>query len=124
MNDGKEIESKSPSSGCGKGLGNDPGLTIGRGNIYISYFVYQKYFAGIETIALLPRGDSFLILPVFSQASGGRILKIRNARGDRAVHAADFLRERGIDDTQELQCSLHWDDSAAALVVSPTVPGD
>jgi|GEM_PF-991742 hypothetical protein len=95
------------------------GVTIGRGNIYIESGVYLRYFNDIETIALLPSGDQFLILPIFSQASGGRILKLRNSRGDRVVHAADFLREHGIEDDKVLQCYYHWDSAAAALVVSP-----
>ncbi len=42
-----------------------------------------------------------LVLPVRYAASGGYVLKIRNAAGDRVVDAGDFFRDHGLDDGAE-----------------------
>jgi hypothetical protein len=94
-----------------------PVVQIARGNIYIDAEVYKLYFGGTETVALLQRTPGFLIMPIFSFASGGRIVKVRNSRGDRVVTAPDFLREHGFEDENERTCKVHWDSGTAALVV-------
>lgn len=94
-----------------------PTVSIKNGNLYVDHLLYKKFFSGIETIALLKRDTGFLVMPVFSQASGGRLLKVRNAIGDRVVTATDFLQEFGLDEHDEKNFSATWDSSSAALFV-------
>ncbi len=99
-------------------------VCIRNGNLYVDSELYKKFFPGIETIALLKRAPGFLVMPIHSQASGGRLLKMRNATGDRVVTATDFLQEFGLSDEQEQKFEATWDSSAAALYVDVTKPHD
>ena len=92
-------------------------VAIRNGNLYVEHELYKKFFNGIETIALLKRDTGFLVMPVFSQASGGRLLKMRNAAGDRVVTATDFLQDFNLDEHAEKNFLATWDSSAAALFV-------
>ncbi len=95
-------------------------VSIRNGNLYIDHEICQKFFPGIETIALLKREPGFLVMPVFSQSSGGRLLKLRNSRGDRVVTATDFLHDLGINHEQEQSFKATWESESAALVVDPS----
>ena len=46
--------------------------------------------------------DDLLILPIVTAEAGGFLVKQVNARGDRAIHAADFFRLNSIDETQDI----------------------
>jgi hydrogenase maturation protease len=95
-------------------------VSVRNGNLYIGHEVCQKFFPGIETIALLKREPGFLVMPVFSQSSGGRLLKLRNSKGDRVVTATDFLHDLGINYEQEQSFKATWESESAALVVDLT----
>ena len=86
------------------------------GNLYIDAPIYEKYFASVDAVILLNGDGKILILPVHSQSSGGNLLKIRNAKGDRCVSAVSFLRQNGFEDSFERICSVAWDNQSAALV--------
>jgi hydrogenase maturation protease len=92
-------------------------IRIRGGNLYIDNELCKRFFTGIETIALLKRETGFLVMPVFNQASGGRLLKVRNSIGDRVVTATDFLQECGLTDEIERSYAANWDSGAAALFV-------
>ncbi len=92
-------------------------ISIRNGNVYVEHELYTRFFSGIETIALLKCDSGFLLMPVFSQASGGRLLKMRNALGDRVVTATDFLQEFGLSDGGQGNYAATWDSQAAALFV-------
>jgi hydrogenase maturation protease len=95
-------------------------IHIRSGNLYVDHDLYKRFFPGIETIALLKRDQGFLVMPVFSQASGGRLLKMRNSAGDRVVTATDFLQECGLADEIDRSYIATWDSGAAALFVDLT----
>lgn len=97
-------------------------ISIKNGNLYVGRDLYKKFFSGIETIALLKRDTGFLVMPVFSQASGGRLLKMRNPAGDRVVTATDFLQEFNLAEQDERVFSAIWDSSAAALFIDLNQP--
>ncbi|MBS2005011.1 MAG: hypothetical protein JST44_26095 [Cyanobacteria bacterium SZAS LIN-5] len=97
-------------------------ISIKNGNLYVGRDLYKKFFSGIETIALLKRDTGFLVMPVFSQASGGRLLKMRNPAGDRVVTATDFLQEFNLAEQDERVFSATWDSSAAALFIDLNQP--
>jgi len=93
-------------------------VTIRRGALLLSADVYQRYFAGLENVVLLRDGDHLVIMPVRHAAAGGYLLKVRNAKGDRTVTAAEFFRDGGIEDDRELSLSAAWDSQRVALVAA------
>jgi hypothetical protein len=91
-------------------------LAVRRGGLYLARELYERYFGGREAVILLRRDDDLLVLPVHHAGAGGYLLQVRNANGDRVVHAADFLRTHGIDDDAELQLAASWNSAAAGLL--------
>jgi len=91
-------------------------VNLKRGALYLSCDVYDRYFAGLETVILLRRGQDLCILPVKHAAAGGYLLKLRNKVGDRVVHAPDFFRGHGIDENVALELSVAWSTEQGALV--------
>jgi len=67
-------------------------VAIRRGNIYLSRELCGAHLAGAHSIALVAHDEGVLIVPLIQQSAGGMLLKIRNARGDRVLHAQEFLR--------------------------------
>jgi hypothetical protein len=93
-------------------------VTMRRGSLYIRRAVCERYFAGLEAVMLLRRGDDLLILPVRHAAAGGFLLKFMNLAGDRVVNAPDFFRAQGIEDHVCRDLSVTWVSRDAALVAS------
>jgi len=93
-------------------------VSLKRGSLYVSCDVYDRYFAGLETVILLRRDQDLCVLPVRHAAAGGYLLKLRNKAGDRVVHAPDFFRECGIDENVELELSVAWSTERGALVAA------
>jgi hypothetical protein len=91
-------------------------LTVRRGGLYLSGDLYARHFAGIDAVILLRRDDDLVVLPVHHAAAGGYLLKLRNASGDRVVHAAAFFRAQGIEDSTELQLTASWSPAFAGLL--------
>jgi hypothetical protein len=56
-----------------------------------------------------------LVLPVRHAASGGYIMKIRNAAGDRVINGADFFRDQGLDDQAEWAGDFAWCERSGGL---------
>ncbi|MEM9728141.1 MAG: hypothetical protein AAF997_06115, partial [Myxococcota bacterium] len=59
--------------------------------------------------------DALLVMPVRHAASGGYLLKLRNAAGDRVVNAMDFFREHGVRGDDERTLKAEWSRQHAAL---------
>lgn len=96
-----------------------PVATVVRGNVYLLRETCDTYLRGIQSVALLERENRILIVPLIQESAGGLLLKIRNARGDRVIHAQEFFRQNGfVEDFQERNVQVHWSTEAAALVVS------
>ncbi len=92
-------------------------LTIQKGNIYLSSAQYETYFAGVEAVVLLKRDDVILLMPV-QNASGGLLLKIRNANGDRVVHAAEFFMFNEVECQDLRTIDAYWNTDMAALILN------
>lgn len=92
-------------------------LTIQKGNIYISSAQYETYFGGVEAVVLLKRENVFLLMPV-QNASGGLLLKIRNADGDRVVHAAEFFMLNDVECQEPRSVDASWNTDLAALILN------
>ncbi|GIX26764.1 MAG: hypothetical protein KatS3mg123_0645 [Burkholderiales bacterium] len=94
-------------------------VSICRGSLYLPREMYDLYFAGAQTVALVAREDKILVIPLVPGSAGGLLVKTRNARGDRVVHAQEFFRENGFaEDFQQHVVLAQWSPEAAALVLS------
>jgi len=89
-------------------------LTLQGGSIYLEVEVYEAYFRGIETVAVLLDEEHLSVLPI--RAGAGLLVKRRNAHGDRVIHATETLRPRGLDEAQSLRLPVKWDSQRGALV--------
>jgi hypothetical protein len=101
-------------------------VTVSKGNLYLSREVCDSHLRGIEAVALLERDGQVMIVPLLPESGGGLLLKIRNAHGDRVIHAQEFFREKGyLEDFEERRFAMRWSAEAAALVIAsiPKLPG-
>lgn len=93
-------------------------ITVVRGNLYLSREICETYLSDIEAIALLDREDKVLIVPLMPESGGGLLLKVRNAHGDRVIHAQEFFRDKGyLEDFESRIFPLSWSQESAALVL-------
>lgn len=95
-------------------------ITIARGNIYLPLEVCETYFKGIECVALMPHEEGVLIVPLIGQSAGGLLLKIKNMRGDRVIHAQEFWRQHGYAEIFAecpCPCPVRWSSERAALLM-------
>ncbi len=94
-------------------------VKIARGNIYIPFETYDKYLKNIEAVALLSDEKGFLIFPLIQQSAGGLILKIKNLQGDRIIHAQEFFRNNGYEETfDEKFCEAVWESERHAILIN------
>ena len=110
-----------PNDGPAEAAVADPLASAGvsGGNLYLAREACDRYLPGIESVALLSRDTHVLILPLTRESGGGLLLKIRNARGDRVIHAQEFFRSHGYaEEAVARRVAMGWDASAAALVLS------
>lgn len=93
-------------------------VKVVRGNLYLSRETCEACLLGIQAVALLDRTDHVLIVPLLPESGGGLLLKVRNAHGDRVIHAQEFFREKGyLEDFEERNFPLYWSEELAALVL-------
>jgi hypothetical protein len=98
-------------------------LRITRGSLYLDRGLCDLYLPGISSVALLQRDGQVLLLPLHGATAGGALLKTRNARGDRVVHAPEFLRTLGIDDSDPARIvSVRWVSEVAGLLLQGLRP--
>jgi len=91
-------------------------LRLSNGSLYLSVEYYDRYFKGLGSVVLVNRDKQLLIMPIHNEAGGGFLMKIRNARGDRVIHAQEFLAFHGLENMDE---AVHgrWDSELSALVL-------
>ncbi|MBX9694199.1 MAG: hydrogenase maturation protease [Cyanobacteria bacterium] len=99
------------------GAGNGTHIKLRDGKLYIDADLYERYFAGLDTVALIERADQLLLLPIHSNAAGGLMIKVRNSKGDRVIDGVDFLRRVGLDSPAERLIPAYWDSTQAGLVL-------
>lgn len=88
------------------------------GTLYLSREVCEAVLPRARSVALLLREGRVLLVPLQPDSAGGLLLKVRNARGDRVIHAQEFFRQHGyVEDFVERRCALSWDETLSALVV-------
>ncbi len=96
-------------------MADEQQVILRNGNLYLSAQLYTAYFPGIQTVILLDKSPYIVIMPVHQAGAGGLLMKIRNAKGDRVVHALEFFRQLGLDGESESVLRVVWDSEYAAL---------
>jgi hypothetical protein len=89
-----------------------------RDHLYIDAAAYNSHMRGLTTVALLRDGDDLHVIPLIGAEAGGYLIKQINARGDRAIHAADFFRLNGVDDACEILREGEWSAATGSFVLS------
>jgi len=94
-------------------------MLLKNGNLYLDSALYETYFSAINSVVLLKKDDIFMLMPV-QQAGGGLLFKIKNAKGDRIVHAIEFFQQHGIEAEEEKVLDVEWSAELAALTFTVT----
>jgi len=93
-------------------------VRILRGSIYIDRELYEQYMPDVSCVATVARDGRVYILPLRGPSPGGSLLKIRNARGDRVVHADEFLHTVGVSvEAPERRVPVRWIPEMAGLLL-------
>jgi len=93
-------------------------IAVGRGNFYLPREICETYLPGVAAVAVLLRDGEVMIVPLIQQSAGGLLLKQRNSRGDRVIHAQEFFRSHDLAEDFALRSiPVHWSQEFAALVV-------
>jgi hypothetical protein len=98
-------------------------VSIRRGSIHLPRALCDAHLADVGAVALLARDAAVLIVPLARRSAGGLLLKVRNARGDKVLHAMEFLRARGLpEDFEQRWFRVEWVAELNALAIRG-VPG-
>ncbi len=92
-------------------------LELKSGNLYLNNELYETYFSSINSVVLIKKESLFLMMPV-QQASGGLLMKIRNAQGDRVIHTVEFFQQHDVEVEREMMIDVRWNAELAALTFS------
>ena len=95
-----------------------PRVDVRRGAVYLPAAVAETYFNGIEAVIMLIRDGDLLVMPVHQMASGGCLLKRRNAAGDRVASAPDVFEANGLGDLSADALEGRWLTEAGAFCVT------
>ena len=87
------------------------------GSLYLDAALCARYFDGIQAVALLCDEDGGYLIPLTMVGTGGYLLKIRNARGDRVVHCPEFIELLGCPQEIESVLEVRWDAERYALSI-------
>jgi len=94
------------------------GVDIHNGSVYLPAETVDRHFRGVDCVILLIRDGALLIIPVRQAASGGCLLKIRNAAGDRVASAPDLFEANGLLDWRRTNLPVVWSDADQGLLAS------
>jgi hypothetical protein len=92
-------------------------LRLHRDHLYIAATVFDAHMPQVCSVALVRDANDLLILPIATAEAGGFLVKQVNARGDRAIHAADFFRLNEIDETRNIEVNAWPHELIAGFVV-------
>ena len=92
-------------------------LRLHRDHLYIEAAMFDAHMPQVRSVALVRAAGDLLILPIVTAEAGGFLVKQVNARGDRAIHAADFFRLNTIDETQDIHVEAWPHELIAGFVV-------
>lgn len=98
-------------------------IRLSRGSLYLDRDLCAAYFFQTSALAAVVRDGHAYLLPLRGPAAGGLLLKVRNARGDRVVHADEFLLTLGIpSNAPERWVGVRWIPAVAGLLLEDVAP--
>jgi|SRR4051812_16592332 hypothetical protein len=97
-------------------------VRLQNGSLYLDAEVYEAFFGTRDSVAVLSRDEQIALFPLSPGGVGGSFAKIRNARGDRVIHARELLRGLDLDDSETHELVARWDPELAALVLPRPPP--
>lgn len=92
-------------------------VRLENGSLYLDADVYAAFFGSRDSVAVLSRDEQIALFPLSPDGVGGSFAKIKNARGDRVIHARELLRGLDLDDSESHELIARWDPELAALVL-------
>lgn len=112
------MPAEAAAAGCAAALAAPGAVGVVAANVYLAREVCDACFPDVEAVALLLRDERVHVVPLIRDSAGGVLLKIRNARGDRVLHAQEFFRTHGLaEDRDPQQIAARWSAEVAALVL-------
>jgi hypothetical protein len=97
-------------------------VRLQNGSLYLDAEVYESFFGTRDSVAVLSRDEQIALFPLSPGGVGGSFAKIRNARGDRVIHARELLRGLDLDETEAHDLVARWDPELSALVLPRPAP--
>ncbi|MFZ5559019.1 MAG: hypothetical protein ACOZDY_20270 [Pseudomonadota bacterium] len=96
---------------------------VARGSIYLDRELCDLYLPGVSAVAILRREGRMFLVPLTGTAAGGLLLKVRNARGDRVVHAPETLTSPDMAETgPERIVPVRWNQYLHGLLLEGFEP--
>ncbi len=99
-----------------------PSIRIQNGSLYLDAELYDTHFRGRDSVGVMQREHRIAVFPLAPGSVGGSLAKVRNARGDRVVHARELLRALDLDDGDAHELVAEWDAELSALTVPRPTP--
>ena len=90
-------------------------VSIYEGSIYLPNQLVDTYFRGIDAVIALIQQGELMVMPVHQATSGGSLLKIKNAAGDRVVQARDVFQNQDMLDFRTDNLAVNWSTEKSAL---------
>jgi len=90
-------------------------ISVRNGSVYLPAKLVETYFRGIESVIVLIDDGDLMILPVHQATSGGCLLKIKNAAGDRVAQARDVFQDQDLLDLSIDYLPVKWVSDRGAL---------
>ena len=90
-------------------------ILIRDGAIYLPHALVDTYFRNIDAVIVLIRQGELMVMPVHQATSGGSLLKIRNAAGDRVVQARDVFQDQDMLGYKVENLPVIWKTDMGAL---------
>ncbi len=91
-------------------------ISIKDGTIYLPFQLVEKYFRGVDAVVVLLQQGELMVMPVHHVMSGGSLLKVKNAAGDRVVQARDVFQDQGMLDFRTDELPVKWSSERCALL--------
>jgi hypothetical protein len=97
-------------------------VRLQNGSLYLDAEVYEAFFGTRDSVAVLSRDMKIALFPLSPGGVGGSLAKIKNARGDRVIHARELLRGLDLDDDESHELLARWDPDLSALILPRPEP--
>ncbi len=90
-------------------------VSIREGSIYLPHELVDTYFRDIDAVIVLIQQGELMVMPVHQATSGGSLLKVKNAAGDRVVQARDVFQDQEMLDFRADNLAVIWSSEKSAL---------